>query len=138
MQYFDEADFIRSSMLPQVFEALGRQGRDDVINEIRGRRRADARRARRNEPLIDYAEQARPQTTNLPFSAEFVGGDAYQGIIPGLPDQIISSNREVRRIKAERDVKNFTELLQKYPELEEFYRRPQENIGVVATTPVRS
>ena len=133
MQYFNEADFIRGSMLPQVFEALGRRGRDDVINEIRGRRRADARRAARSEPLIDYAERARPQTTQIPFTAEFVGGNTYQDIIPGLSNQISSSNEEVRRIKAERDVKKFTELLQKYPELEEFYRRPQENIGVVAS-----
>ena len=133
MQYFDEADFIRGSMLPQVFEALGRRGRDDVINEIRGRRRADARRAARREPLIDYAERARPQTTPVPFTSEFVGGDAYQTIIPGLSNQISRSNEEVRRIKAESNVKKFAELLQKYPELEEFFRRPQENIGVVAS-----
>lgn len=133
MQYFDEADFIRGSMLPQVFEALGEQGRDDVINEIRGRRRADARRQDRLQPLIDYEERVRPQETRVPFTSEFVGGDAYQEIIPGLASQIIDSNEEIRDIQTEEGVKRFGELLQKYPELDEFYRRPVENFGKVAS-----
>ena len=133
MQYFDEADFIRGSMLPQVFEALGRRGRDDVINEIRGRRRADARRARRNEPLIDYAERARPQETRLPFTAEFLGGEAYQDIIPGLGNQVVDSNEAIKEIRTQEEVRKFRELLQKYPELDEFYRRPRVNTGEVAS-----
>jgi len=133
MQYFDDADFIRGSMLPQVFEALGEQGRDDVINEIRGRRRADARRADRQQPLIDYEERVRPQETRLPFTAEFVGGEAYQDILPGLYNQIVDSNEEIKNIKTQQGVQGFRELLQKYPELDEFYRRPAENFGTVAS-----
>ena len=133
MQYFDEADFIRGSMLPQVFEALGEQGRDDVINEIRGRRRADARRADRRQPLIDYEERVRPQETRVPFTSEFVGGDVYQEIIPGLSSQIVDSNEKIRNIRTQQGVQSFRNLLQKYPELDAFYRLPVENFGKVAS-----
>ena len=133
MQYFNEEDFIRGAMLPQVFEALGEEGRDAVINELRGRRRADSRRANRTEPLVDYAERARPQETRLPFTAEFLGGEAYQDIIPGLGNQVVDSNEAIKEIRTQEEVRKFGELLQKYPELDEFYRRPQVNTGEVAS-----
>jgi hypothetical protein len=135
MQYFDDADFITSSMLPQVFEALGRFGRDDVINEIRGRRRADARRADRTEPLIDYAERVRPRETELPspFNPEFLGGGAYQDLIPGLYNRVLMSNEKIKKIKTEEEVNRFRELIKKYPELDEFFRRPVENYGIAAS-----
>ena len=133
MQYFNEEDFIRGTMLPQVFEALGEEGRDAVINELRGRRRADLRRANRTEPLVDYAERARPQETRLPFTAEFLGGEAYQDIIPGLGNQVVDSNEAIKEIRTQEEVKKFRELLQKYPELDEFYRRPQGTIREVAS-----
>ena len=133
MQYFNEDDFIRGAMLPQVFEALGEEGRDAVINELRGRRRADFRRANRTEPLVDYAERARPQETRLPFTAEFLGGEAYQDIIPGLGNQVVASNEAIKEIRTQEEVRKFGELLRKYPELDEFYRRPQVNTGEVAS-----
>ena len=130
-QYFDDIDFITSSMLPQVFEALGEQGRDAVINEIRGRRRADERRAARDERLIDY-QVPRPRETQFYGIAERVpGGD--QLAIPGLNVQIDKSNELVRKLRAAGDIQRVRELVKKYPEIESLLRTPAENYNKVAT-----
>lgn len=132
MQYFDDIDFITSSMLPQVYEALGQQGRDDVVNEIRGRRSADQRRAGRSEPLIDYRNLVAPRETELPsYDQPILGG--FQPLIPGLESQIWNSNEKIRELKAEYQVQEFNDFLDKYPELYDLYSNPVENYGVTAT-----
>ena len=132
MQYFDDIDFITSSMLPQVYEALGQQGRDDVVNEIRGRRRAELRRARREEPRIDYSNLLNPRETQLPsYNEPIVGG--FQPLIPGLRTQIDDSNKNIRELQAADQVQQFNDFLEKYPELFDLYSNPVENYGVTAT-----
>lgn len=134
-QYFDDADFITSSMLPQVYEALGESGRDAVVNEIRGRRRAEERRARRElgEPLVDYEFATRPQETRFYGIGEMLPGGGNQLAIPGLNYQIDESNKVIQEIRAQSDRKRIEGLLQKYPELESMLKTPAENVGKVAT-----
>jgi len=134
-QYFDDIDFIRSSMLPQVFEALGEEGRESVVNEIRGRQRAEERRARRErgEPLVDYELATRPQETRFYGIGETLPGGGNQLAIPGLNYQIDESNKVIQDIRAQGDRKRIEGLLQKYPELESMLKTPAENRGTVAT-----
>ena len=131
-QYFDDIDFISGSMLPQVYEALGEQGRDSVINEIRGRRRAEARRAGRTEPEIDYEARVLPQETQFTSFDDMIPGGS-QPVIPGLKYQIDDSNKAIRELRGRVNVKRVEDLLEKYPELERVLRTPAKNLGQTAT-----
>ena len=86
-------DFIRSSILPQVYEAIGSQNIDRVVN----RRRAEENLARQRERALQNQQReqellreqrTRPYadlTTPIP-EREYLGReyDALQQVIPGL------------------------------------------------------
>lgn len=120
-------DFIRSSMLPQVFEAIGGSlGADQVINELRGnenRERQRERNARNRERTQESIREQRTRpnadvTTPIPFP-EYVGMGTreVQPPIPGLDDELVRSNTALLEAKAEQEIVNFEKILDQYPEV---------------------
>lgn len=122
-----DTDFIRSSMLPQVFEAIGGSfGADNVINDLRDnenrqreRERNEENRARTQESIREY--RTRPDadlTTPIP-ELEYIGRGirGLQPTIPGLSEQIIRSNEGLKQEKAARESLNVEQILDQYPEV---------------------
>jgi len=119
-------DFIRSSILPQVYEAIGSQNIDRVVN----RRRAEENLARQRERALQNQQReqellreqrTRPdanQITLLP-EREYLGReyDALQQVIPGLSEQIEASNQQLEQARFAEKLADVEKVLDKYPEL---------------------
>jgi len=128
-------DWFRSQVLPQVFERIGSPGIDEIYDIVREREREELNSlySQDNSPT-GAIEPRETRFSRYPDWIEDSIGRTIgrQESIPGLANEIEKSNSKIRTLIADLGLKEFLNVINKYPELVPLLEDSKRNEGVVA------
>lgn len=129
-------DWFRSQILPQVFERIGSSSIDEIYDTIRQRESEESNSlySQDNSPT-GAIEPRETRFNSFPDWVEDSSGRTVgrQYPIPGLASEIEKSNSKIRTLIADLGLKEFLNVIDKYPELVPLLEDSKRNEGVVAT-----
>ena len=131
-----QRDWFRSQVLPQVFERIGSSSIDEIYDTIRQRESEESNSlySQDNSPT-GAIEPRETRFNSFPDWVEDSSGRTVgrQYPIPGLASEIEKSNSKIRTLIADLGLKEFLNVIDKYPELVPLLEDSKRNEGVVAT-----
>jgi len=127
--------------LPQVYETIGSQNIEQVLNRLRASEnlerqyeRALQSREREQASLRELRTRLYSDLSTPIPNTQYLGSDyrEAQPVIPGLADQIGNSNQQLEKARIAQEVNNVELILDQYPEIRQLLTQGIPQRGTAA------